>query len=445
MTAAILTTADRARGLRGRFLVVATILAIADGFDGSLVGVTLPVILAKGAFGVTPENAGAVASAQLFGMLVGAVVAGILADRIGKKKVMVATLVLFAVFTLGVAVAPGFTVFVVFRFLAGVGIGGIVPTLIAYVAEYSLRERRFANNTIMLVGTAVGGMLAPLTALALLAGLGLDFRVLWVIGGVIGLVLIPIAVIAIPESWAYLQTHGQPERAASLRSRFGIGDADVPASSDRPKLRTLFTPEYRVRTILIAISGAFVIGLSTAFPTWLPQYLVLGGVQFSNALALSAIVTFGTIVGCLVGGRLQDRGNPRLVVAAFQLVTGIALVAIGLALGAPFWLVLVLLLIYGLFNNPFMFNGLVANIYPPHLRGSILSVDFGVGRAAAVVAAALGGVIAAANLPPAVNFILWAVLPLAGALTVFLIPAYRRRDAATADAAEPTPGETVQA
>lgn len=445
MTAATLTTADRARGLRARFLIVATVLAIADGFDGSLVGVTLPVILAKGEFGVTPETAGAVASAQLFGMLIGAVVAGILSDRIGKKKVMIATLALFAVFTLGVAVAPGLTVFLVFRFLAGVGIGGIVPTLIAYVAEYSLRERRFANNTIMLVGTAVGGMLAPLAGLALLAGLGLDFRVLWIIGGVFGLLLIPIAVFAVPESWAYLQTHGRPERATALRDQYGIGEADVPASGDRPKLRTLFSPEFRVRTILIAISGAFVIGLSTAFPTWLPQYLVLGGVQFSNALALSAIVTFGTIVGCLVGGRLQDRGNPRLVVAAFLVLTGVALVAIGLALGAPLWLVLVLLLFYGLVNNPFMFNGLVANVYPPHLRGSILSVDFGVGRAAAVVAAALGGVIAAAHLPPAVNFILWALLPLAGAVTVFLIPAYRRGDAATAGAERSAAGEVVDA
>ncbi|MFG3620604.1 MFS transporter [Nocardia sp. NPDC047654] len=446
MNATTLPTSDRAKALRRRFLVVATILAIADGFDASLVGVTLPVILAKGEFGVTPGTAGAVASAQLLGMLVGAVVAGILADRIGKKKVMLATLILFSVFTLAVSIAPGLTLFLVFRFLAGVGIGGIVPTLIAYVAEFSLRERRFANNTIMLVGTAIGGMLAPLAGLALLAGLGLDFRILWIMGGVFGLLLVPVAVATMPESWAYLQTHGQPQRAASLRARFGLGDLDVPASGDRPQLRTLFTREYRGRTILIAISAMFVIGSSTAFPTWLPQYLVLGGVQFSNALALSALVTFGTIVGCLVGGRMQDRGNPRIVVAVFLLLTGLALVAIGLALGAPFWLILVLLLCYGLVNNPFMFNGLVANVYPPHLRGSILSVDFGVGRAAAVVAAALGGVIAAANLPPAVNFILWALLPLAAALAVFLIPAYRRRDASEGrPASTPSADETVGA
>jgi AAHS family benzoate transporter-like MFS transporter len=454
MTVTSPRTADRGSGLRRRFLFIATVVAIADGFDASLVGISLPVILARGEFGVTPESAGTVASAQLFGMLVGAVLAGFLADRIGKKKVVLATLTLFAVFTLGVAVAPGYSVFLVFRFLAGIGIGGVVPTLIAYVPEYSLPERRFANNTIMLVGTAIGALLAPLAGIALLAGLGLDFRVLWVIGGVFGLFLIPVTTMGIPESWAYLQTHGQPERAASLRSRYGIGDEEVPEAGDRPRLRTLFTREFRWRTILIAISAVFVIGGSTAFPTWLPQYLVLGGVQFNNALVLTAIVTLGMIVGCLVGGRMQDRGNPRLVVAAFLLLTGISLAAIGLALGAPFWVVLLLLLFYGLVNNPYMFNGLVANVFPPHLRGSILSIDFGVGRAAAVVAAALGGAIAAANLPPSVNFLLWAILPLAGALTVFLMPAYRGRDATASGpaasgpasaATEPTPGKTVGA
>jgi AAHS family benzoate transporter-like MFS transporter len=433
ITDTTLSTADRARKRRRRFLVVATALAIVDGFDAGLVGLTLPVILARSEFGVTPATAGAVASAQLFGMLVGAVIAGVVSDRIGKKKVMLTTLALFSVSTLAVIVAPGLTVFLVVRFLAGVGIGGIIPTLIAYVAEFSRRERRFANNTVMLVGTAIGGTIAPLVGIALLSGLGLDFRVLFAIGGALGLFLLPLAAATIPESWAYLQTHGHPDRAASTRMDFGLDDVDVPASDARPQLRILFAREYRWRTILIAVSAMFVIGLTTAFPTWMPQYLVQGGVEFSNALALSAIVTFGTVVGCLLGGRLQDRGNPRIVVATFLLLTGIALVAIGLALGAPFWLIVVLLLAYGLVNNPYMFNGLVANAYPPHLRGSILSVDFGAGRAFAVVAGALGGVIAAAQLPPAMNFILWALLPLAGAVTVFLIPAYRRRGTAQED------------
>jgi AAHS family benzoate transporter-like MFS transporter len=409
---------------RNSFIIAATFIAISDGFDGGIFGVALPKMLGANVLGITAANAGLLASAQLFGMLIGAVAAGILADRIGKRRVLLATILFYAVFTALQAFAPGYTVFLVFRVLAGIGIGGVIPTLIAHVSELSKPSRRFINNTIMLVGTAVGAFLTPLVGLFVLNVA--DFRVMFVIGGIVGLTAIPVMLAWIPESIAYLRSRGKDAEAQAIADRFGLETTPSAPSAERVRLRALFAPGLRLRTIVIMLAALFVFSISTAFPSWFPQYLVVGGVEFNNALIVSALMTAGMIAGCLIGGRLQDLGNPRLVVGVFLVAGFVLLSAIGLCLAAPLPVILVLVFLFGATNVAFLFNGMVANAYPAHLRGSILALDFGAGRAAAVVAAALGGTLLAAALPPAMNFVIWAALPLIGGILVLVLPAYGR-------------------
>jgi AAHS family benzoate transporter-like MFS transporter len=427
------TTASRARNA---FIISATIVAISDGFDGGIFGVSLPKMLEQGVLGINVGNSGTVASAQLFGMLIGAVLAGILADRIGKRRVIVGTILFYTVFTTLQAFAPGYTAFLIFRVLAGIGIGGVTPALIAHVSELSKPSRRFLNNTIMLVGTAVGAFLTPLVGLVVLNAF--DFRVMFVIGGVVALLTVPITLIWIPESIAFLRARGRAAEAQAIADRFGLEGSPV-ATQERVRLRALFARGLRLRTIVIMLAALFVFSISTAFQSWFPQYLVAGGVEFNSALVVAALMTAGMITGCLVGGRLQDVGNPRLVVGIFLVAGFVLLSATGLSLGAPLPVILVLVFFFGATTGAlFLFNGMVANAYPPHLRGSILALDFGAGRVAAVVAAALGGTLLAAALPPAANFVIWAIVPLLGGVLVLIIPAYGRH-------ADPTEEKTPAA
>ncbi|MDQ0691320.1 MFS transporter [Arthrobacter sp. W4I7] len=412
--------ARRARRTRIAFLAITTFIALLDGFDLSIMGVTLPVLLARETWGITALSAGTVASAQLFGMLVGAILSGTLSDRLGKRKVLIATLTLFSTFTLAVVIAPSLTVFIVFRFLAGMGIGGVLLVLVAIVSEFSLPNRRFINNAVMLAGSAVGGLLAALSGSLLLAHV--DFRWLWVVPGAIGVLVIPLALVLIPESMAYLQSKGRTQRATDIADRFGVPLPAITEKAVRAPIRTLFAPDLRARTILCLLAAAFVFIMSTAFPTWLPQYLVMGGVELSNALLLVAALSLGATIGPLFGGRLQDRGNARLVVSGYFGASSIALAVIGLAIGAPFALVIALIFVFGAFNTPFLFNGLVANAYPAELRGTILSAVYTVGRTAAIGGAGLGGVVAAAGWHPTFLFLVWALVPLSAAILVFLIP-----------------------
>jgi AAHS family benzoate transporter-like MFS transporter len=414
-------TDKRVRGRATAFLAVVTTIALADGFDSSLTAITMPVLIATGEWGTTAQSAAAIPTAQLAGMLVGAVLAGWLSDRIGRRRVIVGTLVLFTIFTAATIIVSNLAVFVLFRFLGGIGIGGVVPTLIAVVSEYSRPQRRFLNNTIMLAGVSAGAILAPLLGIVMLGSL--DFRWIWMVGGLGSLILIPLAVVFVPESGAYLVRRGDSARARRTAELFGVEFDDSPAASEPVRIRSLFAVGTRLRTTLILIAAAFVFSLSTAFPTWLPQYLVMGGVEFTNALLMAATLTAGGVVGPLIGGRLQDKGNARLVVSGFFILSALTTAGIGLALNAPTGVILGLIFLLGCVNTAFMYNGLVVNLYPVRLRGTILSANFGIGRAGAVVAGAAGGWIAAAALPPAANFFIWATLPLVAAVLVFLFPA----------------------
>jgi AAHS family benzoate transporter-like MFS transporter len=428
------TVVPNARAVQASFIVTATLIAVTDGLDGSLFGVTLPWMLEHGALGITVANSGAIVSAQLFGMLVGAVVAGIISDRLGKRRIIVSTLAIYGCFTIAQAAAPDWQVLILFRFVAGVGLGGVIPALIALVSEYSRPDRRFTNNTITSVGTSVGGFVAPLLALMVLNVA--DFRWMFIIGGFFPLAMIPVALRSMPESMAYLSARGRLEDVSALASRFGLESAGLEARPEKTRIRDLFSRGLRWRTILIIIAAVFVIGFLNAFPTWFPQYLVAGGVQFTNALVFSALFTGGMVVGGLFGGRLQDRGNPRIVCGLFLVVNALLLTAIGLLLAAPLPVIGALVFLFGASTSAFLFNGLVANSYPARLRGSILALDFGAGRAGAVVAGTLGGSLLAANLSPQWNLISWAALPLLGGLIVLALPAYRRGSGSTLDKAD---------
>jgi AAHS family benzoate transporter-like MFS transporter len=413
------------RKARTAFLVVTLFIALTDGFDLSVFGVTLPVMIAKGEWGITSLTAGTIASAQLFGMLVGSLVLGYLADRFGKKTILLCTLVLYAIATLAVIVTPNVTVFTILRFVAGIGIGGVLLILIALVSELSLPDRRYFNNTIMLSGSALGGAVAPLTGALLL--IHVDFRVLYTIGGVAALVMVPFAIAFIPESPNYLRLHGRHDRATTALKRMGLEQTtSATAPAVKARVRELFVRGLRARTIMSLVAAIFVFSLSTAFPTWFPQYLVLGGVELSNALLLVTLLALGAIVGPIIGGRLQDKGNAKIVVAVYFLCAALTLAGIALLLGAPVWMIMVLIFLFGAFNSPFLFNGLIANAFPVHLRGTMLGVEFAAGRTGAVVAASFGGWVASAGLPPAWNLIIWALVPLAAALVIFVIPVPRR-------------------
>ena len=193
--------ADNARFNRFHAGILAwcAIIIICDGYDLAVAGIALPSIMKS--MGVTAQNAGFMVSSALFGMMFGAIFLGTVADRIGRPRAIAICLALFSVFTAGAGLTTDPYVFSAMRFLAGLGIGGVMPNVVAQMTEYSPRKIRSTMVTLMFSGYAVGGMLAALLGKGMIEAYG--WQSVFLAAGV-PVLLIPFILKTLPESMPFL-------------------------------------------------------------------------------------------------------------------------------------------------------------------------------------------------------------------------------------------------
>lgn len=175
-----------------------------DGYDLVVYGTVLPTLIEK--WNLSSVEAGAIGTYGLFGMMFGAIFFGTLADRIGRKNVVAITLVLFSLFTFLCGFAETPTTFSTFRFLAGLGLGGIMPNVIALLTDYAPKTMRSMIVSIVLCGYSVGGILAPLIGITLMPTFGWK-SIFWFAG--LPLLLLPIMYKQLPETASYLIRTGK--------------------------------------------------------------------------------------------------------------------------------------------------------------------------------------------------------------------------------------------
>jgi MFS family permease len=188
-----------------------------DGFDLVVLGTVIPTLLSTGQLGFDPAAATMVATMGLVGVGLGAFLVGPLTDTYGRRRPILICVLVFSVCTLAIATAPSVLVFGVLRFVAGLGLGACLPTAIAYVGELTPAGRSGRAVTLTMTGYHVGAVLTALIALAIIP----DWRAMFVVGGVAGLVVLPLLWFALPESEAFLvekrdRVHQVPGAARAL-------------------------------------------------------------------------------------------------------------------------------------------------------------------------------------------------------------------------------------
>ena len=167
-------------------------------------------------------------------MLCGSLVAGTLTDVLGRRKLFIFSVLLFSVAMLGCAVSPTFVIFAVCRFVTGFGVGGLLPTAVAMASEFADPRYRSRILGAVLTGPPVGGLLATIAAIYLVPGGG--FRWVYAIGAVALVIVLPLAVVALPESPSYLRSHGRFDEANRIAATHGlpVPDATRPQSTRPP-------------------------------------------------------------------------------------------------------------------------------------------------------------------------------------------------------------------
>jgi len=392
------TASARGTGLARLVVGLCWLAVLFDGLDMFIYGSVLPHLLATGTFGLTADQAGDLGSYATFGMLVGALTAGTVADRIGRKKLLVGCVTLFSLASGLCAVAGGVEVFGLGRTLAGVGLGGLLPTAISMVSDYAPRGRAALTIGLLMTAHHAGGILSAYVAKWLVDPVGWR-AAFWVC--VLPLLFAPVLARFLPESVSFLVAKGRTDEAAALAAKY---DVELPAAAGKKSaadrwdaLVGLFRGGAWLQTLLYWCASFGGLLLVYGVATWLPTLMRAEGYELADALTFVVVFNLGGIVGMLVAGRAADRfGAPRISALWFAL-TAVGVFLLGVHLNQTLTMVIVFLTGVFLNSAQTMIYATVSLRSTPDNRATAVGWTSGMGRFGAVFGPWLGGQLLAAG------------------------------------------------
>jgi MFS transporter, AAHS family, benzoate transport protein len=419
-------------GSATRWVVVLCWIAVAlDGFDLVVLGAVTPALLEYGPWGLSPAAVGAITSYGLVGMMIGALSIGTLTDVIGRRRAILLSVTSFSLFTGLCAAAPSPEIFGLLRFLAGLGLGGLIPTGAALVSEYASMRRGSASITFMMTGYHVGGVLTALLAIPILPSLG--WRAMFVLGALPALVLVPLMLAKLPESPSFLVASGHRAEAEELANRYGISlepeevrevREEERASEDGRfgALKTLFSGGYVLGTLAFWVASFMGLLLVYGLNQWLPNIMRDAGYALGAALAFLLVLNVGAVIGLLIAGPVADRYGSKVACAGWFALAAVFLFLLSVQM--PLSLTYLAVTVTGVFvfSAQVLLYAYVSKHYPTSGRGTALGWAAGIGRLGAICGPLLGGLLVGAGLAVPWGFYAFAIVGLLGAIFISLVP-----------------------
>ena len=417
-----------------RVVGLCALLLIVDGYDVFVAGTVLPTLMAD--WGLSKPEAGALQAWALFGMMFGALVFGPLADRIGRKKGIAISFLLFTVSTLltGFASSPG--EFKAFRFVAGLGCGGLMPNAVALMNEYAPKRLRGTMVALMFSGYSVGGMVAAALGVSMIPAFG--WKPMFFMAAV-PLLMLPLILWKLPESLGFLIRQGRQQQAKQIYARIDpaarLSGNDTlvftESKGTSASVFELFRHGRALSTAMLWIAFFCCLLLVYLLSSWLPKVLQEAGYAEKASLLSLFSLNFGGMVGAIAGGWLGDRfGLPKIVVGFF-VAAALSIALIGFSLPAAFLFLMVFVAGAATIGTQILLYASVAQLYNLSVRSTGLGWASGVGRIGAIVGPTLGGMLLAIELPLQENFLIFSVPAAISALAmlVFAISNSRRSHA----------------
>jgi MFS transporter, AAHS family, 4-hydroxybenzoate transporter len=384
-----------------KLLVAGTALAvILDGMDNQLLGNVIPALMKEWSLPRAPFTT--VLALGPLGMILGGAAGGMLGDRIGRRTALVCSVLAFAAPTLAIATVDGVTMLGLFRFLAGLGLGGAMPNAAALASEYVPRKQRPFAVTLTIVCIPLGGTLAALLAGQVLPRYG--WRALFVIGGLLPLLIALALFRLLPESPQFLAIRRErwPELVALLR-RLGRDVTPestfvVPTVADtvttRTSIRELFAPALRRDTVGLSAAFFFCLLANYVGFNWIVAMLIGAGYAQVDASSALAAFNFGGVGGALLGALVIQRLGSRITLmgmSAIAVASALAMTAMPLAPPMAAGLIAMFAVTGGLLNAvQTTMYAVAAHVYPTDIRGTGVGTAVAVGRIGNVVASYVG-------------------------------------------------------
>lgn len=410
----LLEVADDARfnSFHGLVLAWCALIIIFDGYDLAVSGIALPSMMKD--MNVDATRAGMMVSSALFGAMCGAVLLGSLADRIGRRRAIALCVSLFSLFTAMAGLASDPLAFGIARFIAGIGIGGVMPAVVAQMTEYSPRKLRTTLVTVMFSGYSVGGMIAAVFGKGLIGTYGWQ-AVFYAAAAPV--LVVPWILKYLPESIEYLVKHNRKKELSQLCAKldstyvfhhddeFVIGEH----RSGGALLRTLFSDGRGMSTIMFWIVFFMCLFMVYALSSWLAKLMATAGYSLGSALTFVLILNIGGIFGAIGGGMLADRMSIRGVLVFMFAMAGTSIALLGFKSSTPVLYFLLFVAGASTIGTQIVVYAYAGQYYPMTIRSTGIGVGSGVGRIGAISAPVILGAVVGMQLPLHQNFLLMAI------------------------------------
>ncbi len=414
--------------LQVRVALLCALTIFLDGIDVIVIGLVAPSLAA--AIGVSVTSFGPVFGIGQAGVLVGVLTFGPLGDRFGRKRLVIASMILFATFTLLTIWTTSFNELMVVRFLTGLGLGGAAPNAVALTSEFAPKRLRAAFVSLQWAALPLGGVAVGLMSSVLITQWG--WQSLFYIGSVVPLFLAAALVFILPESVSFLLARGLD--TGSVRKTVARLAPDLPADPDTrdvvnteklpgAPMKHLFTEGRAGVTLLLWVPFFTSFMILIFITSWIPTLLRANGLSVAQAGFAIALNSFGSFIGSASVGRLMDRfGAYRVLIPTFVLAS-IAAGLLGFSLTNLGSAALAIITLSGFFAGASQAGviALAAVVYPVAIRSTGVGWAMAIGRFGAVVGPILGGLLLGWQWRADQILLVIAVPELIGALCVFLV------------------------
>ncbi|PLY07744.1 MAG: MFS transporter [Desulfuromonas sp.] len=378
-----------------------------DGFDLTVIGVTIPKMAAH--LNASPAEIGAAVSAGQMGPMIGAVVIGMLADRLGRKKSMFFSALVFGFFTFMIAHVSSVTELAIYRFLAGIGMGGAIPNALAFGSEFAPSRSRASLSLYMWAGMPTGAMIAAFGASYLLPNFG--WQSVYYIGGIVPLLIAFMVLLLLPESLNFLVRSGTKEGLAKAQGILRRVDPALASTSElklvlpeeskekKNSVRTLFAGDRMLTTILLWALFYLSFYLLWILFSWVPTLLKQSGATVQQYSMGFGFIHLGSVIACFCIGRCMSKFNKLNVVKYLFIGAFIAMLAFGYFSSSSFYIVIIVSIFTGMLvnggNSSLM--GLASAVYPAEARATGIGWAYGIGKIGSLVAPVIGGLYLSRN------------------------------------------------
>ena len=403
---------------------------MADGFDLLNASIAGPALIKE--WNISRAALGPVFSASLVGFFFGAPLFGYLGDRFGRKWTIIISLVFLGLSTFVCAFAANLQELLWLRFLSGVGLGGVIPNVIALNSEFAPKKLRATFLVVISMGISLGGSIPGIVGVTLMPTYG--WPVIFIVGGIVPLAVGLLMIFAVPESIKFLVLRGgrdeavrrlvhriDPDLAVAPGSSFVLDPGEGSAKT-RGSMTGLFRGGWAVVTVLVWLIFVLNLMANNLLNAWLPMIVQTGGHSAAQGAYAGTLYQLGGSFGGLLIGIFIDRLG--LKVLAVMFVIAVPVVAFTGTPGLSDMLLLVMAFLSGCVVTG-MQNALNASaglIYPTSLRANGVGYALGVGRVGSVAGPLLGSLLARMEMPTSTYFYVTAIGPLCCAIfSVFLL------------------------